>query len=252
MAVKRTPGKRLDQALVDCGLAESPEKARAIIMAGRVEVNGQPSRAPGEKVTAEDAVLLAPGSEYVGRGGEKLAAALDHFDLEVNGAVALDVGASTGGFTDCLLKRGAARVFAVDVGYGQLDYRLRQDARITVMERVNARYPFSLPERVDVATVDVSFISATMVLPSVAKHVKESGRIVVLVKPQFEARRSEVGRGGIVRDSDVHARVLARTIAWAVAHRYRLCGLTPSPITGSSGNREFLVLLTPPERPGHV
>ena len=248
MAGRRSPGKRLDQTLIDYGLTDSLERARALIMAGQVKVDGQPATAPGERVPSESAVYLEPGPEYIGRGGIKLAAALDHFQLTVDGAVALDVGASTGGFTDCLLKHGAARVYALDVGYGQLDYRLRQDSRVTVMERVNARYPFPLPEMVDLITVDVSFISVTKPLPSLTEHLKENGHILLLVKPQFEARRNEVGRGGVIRDPRIHARVLARTIAWAVSGRYRLVGLTPSPITGSRGNREFFVLLSPPNR----
>ena len=223
---------------------------------------------------------------YVGRGGVKLAHALDRFGLHVSGMVALDVGASTGGFTDCLLQRGAVTVFALDVGHGQLDYRLRQDHRVLVMEGVNARYPFSLPSRgadigkyqqsvhgrvrsrkdnlrthsglsqpsienvlpdtgetVGLATVDVSFISATKVMPSIAQHVKHGGFIIVLVKPQFEARREEVGRGGVIRQPEVHARVLARTISWIVTAGLRLRNLTASPILGDAGNREFFLLL---------
>ena len=241
-----TSRRRLDQTLIDQGLIDSLERARALIMAGQVKVDGRTAAAPGERVPPEGVVRLDTGPEYIGRGGVKLAAALEHFNLDVDGAAALDVGASTGGFTDCLLKRGAARVYALDVGYGQLDYRLRQDSRVTVMERVNARYPFPLPERVDLATVDASFISVTMLLPSVAEHVKDDGYILILVKPQFEARRKEVGKGGVVRDPRVHARVLARVIAWAVGNGYRFRGLAPSPITGSKGNREFFALLTPP------
>ncbi len=247
-----TSRRRLDQTLIDQGLIDSLERARALIMAGQVKVDGRTAAAPGERVPPEGVVRLDAGPEYIGRGGVKLAAALEHFNLDVDGAAALDVGASTGGFTDCLLKRGAVRVYALDVGYGQLDYRLRQDSRVTVMERVNARYPFPLPEMVDIATMDASFISVTMLLPSVAEHLKYDGNIIVLVKPQFEARRSEVGKGGVVRDPRVHARVLARVIAWAVSNGYRFKGLIPSPITGSKGNREFFVLLTPPaEGNGH-
>jgi 23S rRNA (cytidine1920-2'-O)/16S rRNA (cytidine1409-2'-O)-methyltransferase len=159
--------------------------------------------------------------------------------------VALDVGASTGGFTHCLLQRGARRVYALDAGYGQLDYRLRQDPRVVSLERVNARYPFPLEEDVDLATVDVSFISITRVLPSVSSHLRRGGLIVGLVKPQFEARRAEVGRGGVVRDPRVHARVLGRVIAWAISNGFRLRDLVPSPITGDRGNREYFVLLAP-------
>ena len=248
MADRRAPGKRLDQTMIDHGLTDSLERARALIMAGQVKMDGRTAIAPGARVPPECALHLDPGPKYIGRGGIKLAAALDQFRLNVNGVVALDVGASTGGFTDCLLQHGAARVYALDVGYGQLDYRLRQDSRVTVMERVNARYPFPLPEMVDLITVDVSFISVTKPLPSLTEHLKENGHILLLVKPQFEARRNEVGRGGVIRDPRIHARVLARTIAWAVSSGFRIRGLTSSPITGSRGNREFFVLLSPPDR----
>ena len=154
-----------------------------------------------------------------------------------------DIGASTGGFTDCLLKRGASRVYAIDVGYGQLDYRLRNDPRVVVMERVNARYPVPLPEKIDLATIDLSFISVTKVIPSVATLLKEKGYLVVLVKPQFEAKRGEVGKGGIIKDPQRHATILGRFIVWVVAHDFRLKGLVESPILGTEGNREFFLLL---------
>ena len=245
MTDRKTSRQRLDRAVVEQGLAESLEKAQALIMAGRVRVQGRPATKPGQTVSQGAPISLEPGLEYVGRGGTKLAHALEQFHLDANGTVALDVGASTGGFTHCLLLRGAQRVYAVDVGYGQLDYRLRQDPRVVVMERVNARYPISLEEKVDLATVDVSFISLTMVLPSVAQHLKVGGNIVALVKPQFEARRDEVGKGGVVRDPQVHARVLGRVIAWAVNNGFRIGGLVPSPITGDQGNREFFLLVCP-------
>ena len=237
--------KRLDQAMAEQGLADSREKARALIMAGRVKVGGTTVTKPGQSVLPQGDISVSPGPEYVGRGGFKLAHALDHLSLDVAGMAVLDVGASTGGFTQCLLRRGARRVYAVDVGYGQLDYTLRQDPRVEVMERVNARYPFTLDKAVDLVTVDVSFISLTKVLPSAASHLSGSGAIVALVKPQFEARRDEVGRRGVIRDARVHARVLGRTIAWAVGNGFRLRGLVPSPITGDEGNREFFLLLTP-------
>jgi 23S rRNA (cytidine1920-2'-O)/16S rRNA (cytidine1409-2'-O)-methyltransferase len=162
--------------------------------------------------------------------------------------VALDVGASTGGFTDCLLQRGAGRVYALDVGRGQLDHRLRLDPRVVAMERVNARHPFTLPQAVGLATVDVSFISLRLVLPEIALRLDTGGMIVALVKPQFEAERGEVGRGGVIRDARVHARIVGRLLLWAVRQGFRLRGLTPSPIVGDAGNREFFVLLAPPER----
>ena len=155
----------------------------------------------------------------------------------------MDIGASTGGFTDCLLKRGASRVYAIDVGYGQLDYRLRQDTRVVAMERVNARYPISLPEKVDLATMDLSFISVEKVIPSVAKLLKDGGYLLVLIKPQFEARREEVGKRGVIKQPIVHARVLGRFITWLTEHSFRLGGLVASPILGDAGNKEFFVLL---------
>jgi 23S rRNA (cytidine1920-2'-O)/16S rRNA (cytidine1409-2'-O)-methyltransferase len=236
--------KRLDQAMIERGLSDRLETARALIMAAKVRVDGNSAVAAGQVVSLEQDIVVETGPEYYSRGGIKLAHALDHFALAANGLTALDVGASTGGFTHCLLQRGAQRVYAIDVGYGQLDYRLRQDSRVVVMERVNARNPFTLDDEIDLATVDVSFISLTMVLRSVAAHVKDGGHIVALVKPQFEARRNEVGRGGVIMDSRVHARVLGRVIAWAVNNGFRLKGLVPSPITGEQGNREFLLLLS--------
>ncbi len=179
---------------------------------------------------------------YVSRGGLKLAAALDAWSIAVDDLVALDVGASTGGFTDVLLQRGARRVYALDVGYGQLHYRLRQDPRVVVMERVNVRYLDALPESPDLAVVDVSFISLRLVLPPVFAVVTEAAPIVALVKPQFEAGRGQVGRGGIVRDPQVHARVLLDLMAWSTTHPWRLSALVASPIRGAEGNVEFLTL----------
>lgn len=239
------PKTRLDQRLFALGLTASREQARRLIMAGEVTVNGQMVDRPSATVDDEARVEIKARPRFVSRGGEKLEAAITQFNIDVRGRVCADVGASTGGFTDCLLKRGASRVYAIDVGYGQLDYGLRQDPRVVVMERVNARYPIPLPEKVDLATVDVSFISAEMVLPQVAGVVKEGGHIIVLVKPQFEARREEVGKGGVIRRPDVHARVLGRFIAWAAECGFRLRGLVASPIAGASGNQEFFVLLRP-------
>ena len=235
--------QRIDQLLVKRGLAVSPEKARALLMAGQVTADGHRIDKAGALVDATADVHLAPPPPYVGRGGIKLAHALQEFSLDVTGSVALDVGASTGGFTDCLLQQGARRVYALDVGYGQLDQRLRDDSRVVVLERVNARNSFQLQETADLATVDVSFISLTRVLPRVMEHIRPGDPIVALVKPQFEAARSEVGRGGVVRDPEVHAAVLARLIAWVVGHGLRLRGLTPSPLLGDAGNREFFLLL---------
>lgn len=225
------------------GLAESRAKAQALIMAGEVAVNEQTVTKPGTMVPEEAAITVLKPPPFVSRGGIKLDYALDQFQLDVSGKVAADIGASTGGFTDCLLKRGAQRVYAIDVGYGQLDYRLRQDPRVVVMERVNARYPIALPEKVDLATVDLSFISVTKVIPSVVMLLKDDGYLIVLIKPQFEAEREEVGKGGVIKDVTVHARVLGRFIRWVVENKLRLRGLVESPILGAEGNREFLVLL---------
>ena len=238
--------QRIDNILVSRGLVESREKARALVMAGDVLVGGRMVSKPGMLVGDDAEVTVQRGLEFVGRGGTKLAHALDEFSLDVNSLVAVDVGASTGGFTDCLLQRGARRVYAVDVGYGQLDYRLRQDPRVVVLERVNARYPFTLPETVDMATVDLSFISVEKVLPAVAALVKDGGWLIVLLKPPFEAGRREVGRGGVVKEPMVHAAVLGRFINWVIRNGFRLGGLTPSPILGAAGNREFFVLLRKP------
>jgi len=235
--------RRIDSLLVDRGLVESRAKAQALIMAGEVVVSGKAAIKPGTLVAEEVAITLLEPPPFVGRGGLKLDYALDKFQLDVSSKVVADIGASTGGFTDCLLKRGASRVYAIDVGYGQLDYRLRQDRRVVVMERVNARYPISLTEKVDLATMDLSFISVEKVIPSVAQLLKDSGCLLVLIKPQFEARRDEVGKGGIIKQPQVHARVLGRFIVWMIDHGFRLGGLVASPILGASGNREFFVLL---------
>lgn len=239
----RTGKRRIDTLMVERGLAESRQQARALLMAGEVKAGGEPVTKPGTPVDSRVAIEVAQPPPYVGRGGTKLAHALDELGLDVAGSVALDVGASTGGFTDCLLQRRATKVYAVDVGYGQLHQRLRDDSRVVLRERLNARYPFDLPERVDLATVDVSFISLALVLPSVAAHVKRNGSVIPLVKPQFEAERRRVGRGGIVRDPKVHAAVLARIIVWAVGHGLHVRGLTRSPILGDAGNQEFFLWL---------
>lgn len=235
--------QRIDRLLVERGLAPTREKAQALIMAGQVLVSDRPVTKAGTLIPEDAQILLRAQLPYVSRGGIKLAHALDTFGLDVQGRVALDAGASTGGFTDCLLQRGARRVYALDVGYGQLDLRLRQDPRVVVMERTNVRHPFALPERVELAAADVSFISLTKVLPSVAQHVVRGGVLLLLVKPQFEAEREEVGKGGVIRDPAIHARVLGRVVLWCIEQRFRLRGLTPSPILGDAGNREFFLLL---------
>ena len=222
---------------------ESRAKAQALTMAGEVVVEGKTIIKPGTLVNEEAAITILEPPPFVSRGGLKLEHALDQFQLDVSSKVVADVGASTGGFTDCLLKHGASRVYAIDVGYGQLDYRLRQDSRVVVVDRVNARYPIPLPEKVDLTTIDVSFISVDKVIPSVAMLLKNDGYLLVLSKPQFEAKRGEVGKGGVIKQPIVHARVLGRFITWAIEHCFRLGGLVASPILGASGNKEFFILL---------
>jgi len=238
--------RRVDSLLVERGLAESREEARAVVLAGGVSIGDRVVVKPGTFVDEAAELHLLARAPYVSRGGEKLEHALRRFAIDGRGVVAVDVGASTGGFTDCLLQHGARRVYAVDVGYGQLDYRLRQDSRVVPMERLNVRYLRSLPEKVDLATVDVSFISLEKVLPTVARLLKPGGKIVALFKPQFQARRHEVGKRGVIRDPLLHATLIGRFLAWAVEHRFRVLGLTPSPLLGPAGNQEFFFLLLPP------
>jgi 23S rRNA (cytidine1920-2'-O)/16S rRNA (cytidine1409-2'-O)-methyltransferase len=239
--------QRLDHVLVARGLASSREQAQRAVLAGAVLVEGRTAVKPAALVAPDARIELRATPRFVSRGGEKLDHALAVFGLDVRGAVAADIGASTGGFTDCLLQRGAARVYAVDVGYGQLAYALRTDPRVVVMERVNARALPPLPEPVDIIVIDVSFISLRLVLPAVTRSLKREGRIVVLVKPQFEAERGWVGKGGVVRKPLLHAAVLGRLALWFTTHGYRILGLTRSPLLGPAGNREFLMLLQPPD-----
>ena len=229
--------------MVARGLVASRAKAQALIMAGEVAAAGKPVVKAGTLVNEEETITVREPPPFVSRGGIKLEYALDQFQIDVANSVVADIGASTGGFTDCLLQRGASRVYAVDVGYGQLDYGLRRDSRVVVMDRVNARYPVTLPEKIDMATVDVSFISVKKVIPSVARLLKDDGYLLVLIKPQFEAKREEVGKGGVIKEPMVHATVLGRFIAWLVEQGFRLKGLVASPILGASGNKEFFVLL---------
>lgn len=239
---------RLDQMLVHRGLFDSREKAKRAVMAGQVRVDGELRDKPGTAVPEEVRLEVTGGEPYVSRAGRKLEAALDHFGLDPAGRVCLDVGASTGGFTDCLLQRGARRVYAVDVGYGQLDYGLRNDPRVVVMERVNARHlpPDALPEKVSLATLDVSFISLTKVLPAVLPHLVPGGWVLPLVKPQFEAGRKLVGKGGIVRDEEVRRRVVEDTVEALAGLGLELVDVMDSPVRGAGGNRESLALLRVP------
>jgi 23S rRNA (cytidine1920-2'-O)/16S rRNA (cytidine1409-2'-O)-methyltransferase len=228
--------------MVERSLAESREKAQALIMAGEVFIDGQKASKPGQTIAPGSVIEVASKLRYVGRGGLKLEAALEHFAIDVNGLIAADFGSSTGGFTDCLLQHGAARVHAIDVGTNQLDWRLRSDPRVVVHEGVNARYIelTDLGEPVDVAVCDVSFISATLILPAMTKVLKHEGRIVVLIKPQFEAGRGQVGKGGIVRDPALHEAACAKVRAAAEGLGFTT-GIIPSPVTGAEGNKEFLL-----------
>lgn len=242
---------RLDTLVVDRGLAPSRERARALILAGQVRVNGARVTKAGTAVDPAAAVTLdSPDHPYVGRGALKLVHALDAFGIRVAGRTALDIGASTGGFTDVLLHRGASLVVALDVGHGQLDWKLRNDPRVVVLERVNARSLTAeqLPHAalpLGIATVDVSFISLRHILPALPALLAPAADVVALVKPQFEAGRSEVGKGGIVRDESVQARVVDEVAAAAHALGLTRAGLVESPITGVEGNREFLLHLRP-------
>ena len=243
---KSAARKRADLLLVEKGLAQTREQAQTLIAEGLV-FNRQGRVLKSSSTLLQNEPLdVRGGLPYVSRGGVKLAHALDVFKLSTEGLTALDVGASTGGFTDCLLQRGAHRVYALDVGRGQLNYRLRRDPRVTVIEKCNARYPFDLPDAVDLVTIDVSFISLALVIPSVVRHLRKDCYVAALVKPQFEARREEVGRGGVIKDPAVHARVLGRCIAWAVDQGLRVRNLCASPILGDAGNREFFLLLQKP------
>ena len=246
---------RLDVRLVARGLAESREKAQALVMANRVRVDGVPARKPGQPVREDAQVEVLPGPERVGRGALKLEGALDHFGIDPVGRVAIDVGASTGGFTEVLLARGARRVYAVDVGRGQLHEKLRGDPRVVVLERLNARAlsPAQVPEPCGIAAVDVSFISVAKVLPALRTVLAQGADAVVLVKPQFEVGRRQVGRGGLVTDPDLHLDAL-RTVATEAqdALGYAVRSACASPITGAEGNREFflhLVVGAPPLAP---
>jgi 23S rRNA (cytidine1920-2'-O)/16S rRNA (cytidine1409-2'-O)-methyltransferase len=233
---------RLDRLMVDRGLAGSREKAQALIMAGEVLVGGQKALKPGQSVPADATVEVLARPPYVSRGGLKLAGALRRFAIDPVGKVCLDVGASTGGFTDCLLQAGAARVHAVDVGSGQLDWKLRNDARVVVHDRVNARgLVFAdIGETVDLAVCDVSFISVTLILPAVVPLLRPDGQMIVLVKPQFEAGKGQVGKGGIVRDPGLH-RAACDRVAAAVRQFGFETAIMDSPILGAEGNKEFLL-----------
>ena len=236
--------KRLDVLLVERELADSRHRAQALILAGDVQVNGNMITKAGTLIAHDAGITIRQALKYVGRGGFKLEGALDNFQVDPRGKICADVGASTGGFTDCLLQRGASKVYAIDVGYGQLAWKIRNDPRVVVMDRVNVRHLDSLPEPIDLAVIDVSFISLTLVLPVVAKFLRPKGESIALIKPQFEAGREQVGKGGIIRDSRVHRAVVHKIAQYAIDKDWRVRGICRSPIEGADGNVEFLIHLS--------
>lgn len=240
------PRERIDKLLVDRGLADSRTKAQALVMAGAVLVNEQLIHKPSELFSHDANIRIKPDAtqRYVGRGGIKLEAALREFTIDVNGLLCLDVGASTGGFTDCLLQHGAQSVVALDVGHNQLDWKIRNDPRVEVREEVNARHlaPNDFEEKFDLVTIDVSFISLTKIVPAVVPLLKKSGRIIALIKPQFEVGKGEVGKGGIVKDPLQHQRVISEINTFAESLGLNVISVIESPITGADGNVEFLAL----------
>ena len=247
--------KRIDVLLFERGLAPSSEKARTLIMAGSVYVNNQKFDKPGDTVS-DDAEIEVRGStlKYVSRGGLKLEKAMQLFPIDLNGKICMDIGASTGGFTDCMLQNGAQRVYSVDVGYGQLAWQLRQDPRVVNLERTNARYLTreQVPEEIDFFSVDVSFISLRIILPAVRPLLRDGGQAVCLIKPQFEAGREKVGKKGVVRDRAVHEEVVETICRFAVENGYSVLGLTFSPVKGPEGNIEYLAYLEKSDAPVHT
>ena len=239
--------ERLDKLLVFKGLAPNLPRAQALIGAGLVRLGDRVLDKAGILVTADAQLSVKENlCPYVSRGGIKLAAALDHFELDPAGLISLDIGASTGGFSDCLLQRGAARVYAVDVGYGQLAWKLRQDPKVVVMERTNARHlkPGDLPEMMDLVVLDASFISLKLLLPPILAFLRPGARIIALIKPQFEVGKGKVGKGGVVRDQELQEEVVASLRDFAIELNLDWMGVVPSPILGPKGNREFLACLT--------
>lgn len=242
--VNKPPKQRLDSLLVSQKLVPSREQASRFILAGRVRIDGSVMDKPGKLVSSEVAIeIIQPASQYASRGGEKLAPALEAFGVSCAGLVVMDVGASTGGFTDCVLQQNAQRVYAVDVGYGQLDWRLRSDARVIVMDRLNIRYlsPDDLPELVDLVVIDVSFISLKKVWPAVLPVLKPNGYVVALIKPQFEVGKGQVGKGGIVRDEKLREAVKEQFVEYAKSLALEVLGLIDSPVLGKKGNKEILI-----------
>ena len=244
--------KRLDILVTERGLAESREKAKTLIMAGQVYVDGQKADKPGDTFSEDAAVeVRGKGLPYVSRGGLKLEKAMREFGLQLQGRTCMDIGASTGGFTDCMLQNGAQRVYSVDVGYGQLAWSLRTDPRVVNLERTNARYLTreQVPEEIDFFSVDVSFISLTLILPAVRPLLAEHGQAMCLIKPQFEAGREKVGKKGVVRDKAVHEEVIEKICSFALENGFSVLGLTFSPVKGPEGNIEYLIYLERSEAP---
>jgi len=239
--------ERIDILLIERGLADSRALAQRLVMAGQVRVEGQVVIKASRRVPSNAHISVDLGPRFVSRGGEKLSAALEAFEIDVHELICADVGASTGGFTDCLLQNGAAKVYAIDVGQGQLHWRLRNDPRVVVMERKNARYLTGLEELVNLVTIDVSFISLGLIFPSIRKWLEANGEVIALIKPQFEAGRDLVGKGGVVRDPEVHRKVVEDLIHRAKEHHLFPRGLIRSPILGPKGNVEFLIWLLPQE-----
>ena len=236
---------RLDHLLVAKGLFASREQAQRAVMAGEIKIGTRTAAKPSQLLKADAEIALKPTRKYVGRGGLKLENALDRFRIDVHGKVALDIGASTGGFTDCLLQRGAAKVYAVDVGHGQLDWKLRNNPRVIVLEKLNARFLSGehIPELVDVCVIDVSFISLTLILPNAFDLMTSAGVILALIKPQFDLQRPDVGRGGIVRDPDLHRKAQDKIVAFVTHLGYVVSGIVPSAIKGADGNQEFFACM---------
>jgi 23S rRNA (cytidine1920-2'-O)/16S rRNA (cytidine1409-2'-O)-methyltransferase len=236
---------RLDQLLVGRGFFPSREQARRAILAGQVSVATRVANKPSELLDEQTAISVKPTRKWVGRGALKLESALEHFDIDLQGKTALDIGASTGGFTDCMLQRGAERVYAVDVGYGQLDWKLRKDPRVVVLEKINARFLTrdQVQELVDICVIDVSFISLTLILTNAVALLKSDGVILALIKPQFELRRSEVGKGGIVRDPRLHQKAQDKIVAFVNDLGHVVAGIAPAVIKGADGNQEFFACI---------
>ena len=239
---------RLDQALVQRGLFPSRHQAQTAIMAGEVRIDGRVAAKPSDSVQEQNEISVATRSRYVGRGGLKLEGAIEHFGIVCEGKTALDIGASTGGFTDCLLQKGVRKIFAVDVGHGQMAWKIRDDARVITLEKTNARHLSreEIPEPIEICVIDVSFISLTLILPNAFELLTPDGVVLALIKPQFELAREDVARGGIVRSAELHERAQQKIVAFAQTIGTRVVGLVPSSIAGTDGNQEFFICLRKP------